>query len=261
VLIAGGYDGDFVLSAELYDPATGTFSPAGSMAYAQDTATLLADGRVLFTGALDDATDPSPVEVYDPGTGTFILTGSMRTPRVFYAVAPLLDGRVLIVGGSENGGSGDNPPRDLASAELYNPRTGTFSPTGSMAHARAWWPTATLLRDGRVLITGGPPPEVYDPTTGTFSTTGSMETARTDHTATVLSSGRVLIAGGSLSNNSLLASAELYDPTTGTFSSAGSMSTARVGHTATLLLDGRVLIVGGCHLGPIALTSAELYQP
>jgi hypothetical protein len=195
--------------------------------------------------------------------GTFGPTGSMSTPRYMHAAVLLRDGRVLVVGGwrSYTGGG-------LATAELYDPKTGRFTATGSMARSRAY-PTATLLPDGRVLVTGGDlmrseadsSAELYDPATGKFSATGSMAVARAGETATLLADGRVLIAGGTNKEQGALASAELYDPATGRFSPTGSMTQARLLHTATPLRDGRVLIAGGENGSVAALDSAELYDP
>jgi hypothetical protein len=227
VLVARGADLEPSL---LYDPSTNAFATTGSMTIARvtPTATLLSDGRVLIVGGFDRSVTMSlaSAELYDPETGTFSPTGSMTTPRVGQTATLLSDGRVLIAGGGDKGGAG-LAVKVLASAELYDPETGTFSPTGAMATARGTQ-TATLLSDGRVLIAGG--------------------------------SDLRLIAGGSDSPGDTLAggslaSAELYEPKTGTFSPTGSMTTPRVGQTATLLSDGRVLIAGGSD------SSAELYQP
>ena len=300
VLILGGYgSGEVLASAELYDPTTGTFSATGSMTVPREahTATLLADGRVLIAGGDDGSNALATAEIFDPKTFTFSPTGPMTTPRTEATATLLPDGRVLIVGGSGPLTSSPNQ----TSAELYDPKTGTFSATGSMRTARAgdYDPktgtfsatgsmrtaraghTATLLSDGRVLVAGGSgtdgqgltSAELYDPQTGTFSVTGSMTAGRFQQTATLLPGGRVLVAGGFIDGGmaaggstntvvSSLASAELYDPTTGTFSATGSMRTPRAGHAATLLSGGRVLVAGGsANTAGDNLASTELYDP
>jgi hypothetical protein len=140
-----------------------------------------------------------------------------------------------------------------------------FTATGSMGSPRESH-TATLLRDGKVLIAGGDDGkvslatvELFDPGNGSFTTTGSMETERHLHTATLLSDGKVLIAGGDDGKVSL-ATAELFDSGSGSFTATGSLISARKIHTATLLNDGRVLIAGGDN-GTTSLDTAELFDP
>jgi hypothetical protein len=238
--------------AELYDPATATFTPTGPPAtdYGQGASARLADGRVLVVSALELA-----AELYDPTTGVFAaVPGSMKTvlealsrplaaePSATPVV--LSDGRVLLAG--------------RAAAGIFDPDTGELGPTAPMAEVRPSGSTATLLDDGRVLVAGGAPvAEVYDPATGTFSPTGPLTSALHYHTATVLDDGRVLLAGGESQ------AAQLFDPATGSFTPTGSMATARSMHTATLLPDGRVLVIGGADGSSdrsVART-AELYDP
>src|SRR5579863_3398385 len=203
-------------------------------------------------------------------TGTFSATVSMTTPqgRDNGAVATLLpNGRVLFAGGYTGGYAGFA----LASAELYDPTTGTFSATGSMITARVNF-TATVLSNGQVLVAGGnniyqnlASVELYNPTTGTFSATGSMTTVRDGPTSVLLPNGQVLVAGGENVCGPELASAELYNPTTGTFTATGSMTTGWYMPVATLLRNGEVLVQGGdagvaCFYSA-ASAGADLYNP
>jgi N-acetylneuraminic acid mutarotase len=190
-------------------------------------------------------------------------TGNLNTARVFHTATLLQNGKVLVVGGRDNGAN------VLDSAELYDPVTGMWSVTGRLNNPRGEY-TATLLPDGRVLVVGGDTSpwdygpstaERYDPGTGTWSLTGSLNVTRCCHSATLLQSGKVLVAGGFGSDS--IKSAELYDPATGTWSPTGSLNVARYWHSATLLQDGRVLVAGGSNDGDLAstLSSAELYDP
>jgi hypothetical protein len=257
-------------SAELFEPRTGAFVPTGSLQTPREdaTETVLLDGRVLVAGGIGTGATGqdalASAELYNPTTGKFTLTkGPMTTARAWHTATLLPDGRVLVTGGigSLNG------ERYLASAELFDPKTGKFTATkGPMTNGRAWQ-TATLLPDGRVLVAGGAgdhgylaSAELFDPKTGKFSlTTSSMTTARDRHTATLLKDGRVLVAGGA-GNEGYLASTELYNPTTGMFDPAGSMTVERADSGAAVMQDGRVLIAGGANTTGI-LTSAEVYDP
>ena len=147
VLVAGGYrlDGglQFSAGAERYDPATGTWTPTGSLvkARAQRTLVRLTDGTVLAAGGIDRTGYLAGAERYDPATGTWAATGTMRSARDLTPAVPLPDGRVLLSGPS-------------AASELYDPAGGTWADAGAMGSAR-WMHSATLLRDGRVLAAGG----------------------------------------------------------------------------------------------------------
>ena len=248
--------------------AESTWTATGSMTTPLNGPTvLLADGRVLVVGGLGESgIGLSSAELYDPRTESWTATGAMIEGRLLHTATLLPDGTVLVAGGQSS--SGMAVPR-LESAELYDPRTESWTATGPMNEGRALH-TATLLPDGTVLVAGGlmsgrsdmlVSAEVYDPRTGSWTATGGMIEARTAHTATLLDDGSVLVTGGGsgLLEVGNLSSAERYDPRTGSWTATGDMIQGRTGHTATLLDDGNVLVAGSNNFGVV--DSAELYDP
>jgi len=258
VLVLGGAEDNAsrerVDSAELYDPATGTWSITGNLNTAGGgTATLLTDGKVLVAGGFNNTQRASltSAELYDPATGTWSITGNLNTARNAHTATLLSDGKVLVAGGYNRAA--------LTSAELFDPATGTWSITGNLNTADGF--TATLLPNGKVLVTGYNSAELYDPATGTWSITGNLNAFRTDYTATLLPSGKVMVAAGCDENYHTILPAELYDPTTGMWSYTGSLNTGRGSHTMILLPDGKVLVAGGLDTyGYDTLNSAELFD-
>jgi uncharacterized delta-60 repeat protein len=262
VLVVGGSGSSLLLaSAELYDPATGSWSATGSLAVgrSEHTATPLPDGKVLVVGGNGSSGHLASAELYDPATGTWTATGSLAVGRYRHTATPLPDGKVLVVGGI---GSSDF----IASAELYDPAAGSWTATGSLAVGRRYH-TATPLPDGKVLVAGGEgqfpfylaSAEVYDPATESWTATGSMAAERYVHTATPLADGKVLVVGG-IGYSSTPATAEVYDPATGRWATAGRLAVGRYYHTATPLPDGKVLVVGGIRSSS-GSASAEVYDP
>ncbi len=222
VLVTGGLssvtDNTRSAVAELYDPATGTWSLTASLHTARDfhTATLLEDGRVLIAGGLSFFSLLTSTELYDPATGTWSLTGNLVTPLQSPTATLLVSGKVLLAGGVDNTQGGS---QRSGVAELYDPAAGTWSLTGSMNTPRIYH-TATLLDNGQVLVAGGgvlfgalflDSAELYDPTSGTWTPTGSLQVGRFNHVAVILRNGQVLVTGGNTATG-FASATELFSP-------------------------------------------------
>jgi uncharacterized protein (TIGR03118 family) len=273
VLVAGGVDanGASLSSAELYDPATRSWKATGSLHEARFAAgaTRLADGRVLVAGGdpfFFQATQAlSSAEIYDPSTGAWSLTGSMSQGRSLAATVLLDNGQVLTVGGWPDRADSFA----LNSAELYNPATGMWTTTGSMAFGRVVDQQAVVLSDGDVLVAGGliccpyqslATTELYHRATGTWTTARSMAVPRATASLVKLSDGNVLIAGGA-SGGTVTTTAEVFDPITVTWSPTSAMNVAREGSAMTLLMNGNALVAGGADDSGTILNSSEVYNP
>ncbi|WP_374562316.1 Kelch repeat-containing protein [Ideonella sp.] len=273
VLLSHGQTQSRDASAELYDPVSGAFTATGDPLARRvaHTATRLLDGRVLVVGGADWANfflfAESSAELYDPATGTWTQTGSMDTNRKYHTATLLPNGKVLVTGGS------DTLSSTLKGAELYDPATGKWQSLPTM-HDGRWRHSAVLLPSGKVLVSGGidalspverfvGSSELFDPASGKWSEAGHMVVPRGVHSTTLLPNGKVLAAGGFGAG----LATELFDPATRTWSAAAPLTAARAEHTATLLPNGRVLLTGGLDANGSVQTfhdvlgSAELFDP
>ncbi len=237
-------------SSEIFDSATDEWTDAAPMSQARSihTATVLADGRVLVVGGgKPDGPYFATAEVYDPASDSWTSTGSMRLPRILHTATLLTDGRVLVVGGK------GEPEPDIDStirqtSEVWDPKTGEWSPAGSMAEGRAEH-TATLRQDGTVLVIGSlnkGTSEIYDPATDTWYDSATMAEARYRHTATVLRDGSIFVLGGFTTDRVTI--------TGEVFSGAGF---AASGGCATGVPGSRSTLVGVDPVEPLAEAEVE----
>ncbi len=215
---------------------SGNFSKTGSMNVARDgqAAMLLANGQVLVLGGGNSLAAEQSAEIYNPATGKWTLIGNLNPAGLFdYQAVLLSDGQVLVAGGSTLGSGGNY----TNGAALFNPSTGTWTPTGSLSIGRNGF-ALILLPNGNVLAAGGDvspgagqisTAELYDPATGAWTPTGSMTGAYTGWGAGLLADGKVLAIVDT--------GADLYDPATGSWT-ATTPPPGGGGFACLLLPDG-----------------------
>jgi hypothetical protein len=290
VLIAGGLDngtgggsGRSVLSsAELFDPASGTFT---ALAAAMTTprydaiAATLPDGKVLIAGGA--VTVPttgyappglSSAELFDPASGTFTaLAATMTTPRYGAIAATLPDGKVLIAGGANSTDGSWAAQTIMSSAEIFDPAHDSFTALPAPMTTARFDAAAATLPDHTVLIAGGlnashqalSSAELFNPSNDTFTAlTATMTASRSDAVAATLPNGEALIAGGTIFGTATSSSAELFDPVSRTFTAlTATMTAPRDGPVAAALPSGAILIAGGATNNAASTSSAELFVP
>jgi hypothetical protein len=229
--------------------ASATFAKTGSMNVARlgQTATLLENGEVLVAGGSNDTSGfLNSSEVFNPATRKWTLEGNLSIARFDHGAVLLNNGKVLVAGGLDPNACCGAPP--LSSAELFDPATGQWTPTGSMNDARENF-ILIALQNGKVLAAGGntypglSSAELYDPDSGTWSLTGSADATPVGSAAVLLANGQVFAVGNH----------EIYDPSSGTWSTttAPLSSTQRTVNFDTRLLSGEVWVG----------TNDELFNP
>lgn len=262
VLVAGGSSsmGTQYASAEVYDPATGSFTPTGSMGSPRSLAAAapLPDGRAIIIGGFNSVdSELATTQIYDPASGTFSPGGDLETARHSATASPLPDGRVLVAGGQGFFGN-------YSSAEIYDPSTDTFSPTTPMSIARQG-AMAAPLPDGRVLVAGGfgsqllDSTEIFEPDSEAWTNALDLPGPSAGGAATALQDGRVLLAGALDSGGFPTDATTFYDPAIDSFTAGPPMDAVRGGPGAAILPNGGVLVAGG--YDGAFLDSGEVFVP
>lgn len=245
-----------------YRPNPGDAPTAGSISVGRTQLGVarLSDGAVLLAGGRSATGIDGTVERWaisrDEVTSTNLL-GTLAVPRARPLVAPLKDGRALILGGEVSGGGTTD------SVVLATPGTGLSAAYSSPLAARAG-ASATRLGDGRVLLAGGVGPGglhtsvafVSGPTVAEITTGAAVGAPRVEHAALLLPDGRVALVGGSLAlgdDAQALSSVEIFDPTNGSASFLPPMSRNRR-LPAAAYVDGAILVVGGTGAADAATT-------
>lgn len=278
VFAAGGYDdlGGYSADVDFYQVSSQKWFSGGGLIHARieygavhlnDGTILVAGGTVTHTtieGGISDA------EIYSPEKGMSTAVSPMNVGRSGMVCVKLLNGRVLVAGGTDLDG---NP---LSSGEIYHPATKKWSLVKNSMSAARYQGAAVLLYDGRVLITGGvtsatnfvvsPTADVYDPVQEKFIPVGPMSEGRCFFSLLRLANGEVLASGGANETTGYTSSQDIYNPATRKFSPTVPMLTPRAGLSSSVLSDGKVLLASGgtgtdSQGNPTSTSTAEIFDP
>lgn len=150
------------------------------------------------------------------------------------------------------------------------PAEAGWAATGSMSYQNRFDHTSTLLKDGRVLVTGGRTSynnytalnsaEIYNPITNQWLSMPPMASNRVGHTATLLDDGRVIVIGGAY-DNSITSAVEIFDPNSGQWVKSANLNKARTRHLAQLLPNSKILIAAGSDGIYSYVNITEIYDP
>jgi Kelch motif/Galactose oxidase, central domain len=197
VLVVGGIVDMFgarTANAERYDPATDSWSSAGSLSTERyfGALTLLSDGTALATGGLDSSAISASADRYDPATDSWSPAAPLPAPLYLHTATRLPDGRVLVAGGSSDSGIS-------SSAQLYDPQAGRWSRIAPMSRPRNHAAAIPLPHDGVLMVGGGPQDdaaEIFDPASGRWSSAGGVGALLSSAQGVALDDGSALVAGG-----------------------------------------------------------------
>ncbi|MGD8857455.1 MAG: kelch repeat-containing protein [Chloroflexota bacterium] len=249
-------------TTEMFDPNAASWQVMAPMTYPRSmhSATLLPNGEILVIGGWTGSMTLSHVEAYNPSTNTWRTVGSLLEARQDHSANLLPDGRVLVVGGYRG--------TWLGTAEIFDPATGTSTPTYPPAcHGTSH--ETVVLADGRIMLVGGAcgsgrpgivaQVSIFDPVTASWQAVAPMAQARFGMTVNRLDDGRVIVIGGG-DGDIALASTEIFDPATGAWRAGPPMHDARVVHTTTRLANGDLLVAAGWAIDTVTLNTAELFH-
>lgn len=262
IMVTGGltgYSSFYTRSVEIYSSSTNTWQFTDSMnaARGEHGIALLQGSNVLAIGGFE----LKSCEKYNTNTGTWSFIDSLKKVRIHgFTTTVLENGMVLITGGWYFNGIEDEYIKEC---ELYDPTNNEWNIVDSLSVGRLYH-SATLLKDGRVLVIGGLTPnrmlkscEIFDPLTQQWSLTDSLSIERGNHSALLLPDGKVLVTGGGNLDSLYIYTCELFDPVTENWEIVGATSFPHNSHTSVLLADSLILLAGGV-IGP---ASWEIFNP